>query len=104
MTKETAQKDWHTADIKCALAKLGLNLADLSRRNGLAPITVGKALQFPYPKGERIIAEAIGVPPETIWPSRYQKRAERKARLQFKPANNKTAMGNTGIRLDGSGK
>ncbi|EEJ2444476.1 helix-turn-helix domain-containing protein [Salmonella enterica subsp. enterica serovar 13,23:y:e,n,z15] len=25
----------------------------------------------PWPKGERLIAEALGVAPEKIWPSRY---------------------------------
>lgn len=104
MTEKSAPKDWHPADIKCALAKRGFTMADLSRMHGYNPINISKALQYDYPKAERILAEAIGVAPETIWPSRYQKRAERKARQQFKPAINKSAMGNTGIRLDGSGK
>lgn len=29
------------------------------------------AIWRPWPKAERIIAEALGVPPEQIWPSRY---------------------------------
>ncbi|WP_404873652.1 transcriptional regulator [Klebsiella pneumoniae] len=30
------------------------------------------ALNRRWPKGERLIAEALGVAPETIWPSRYR--------------------------------
>ena len=65
--------DWHRADIGAALKKKGLSFAALSRQNGLAPTTLNNALVRPWPKGERIIAEAIGVPPEKIWPSRYPK-------------------------------
>ncbi|EAX0920990.1 transcriptional regulator, partial [Salmonella enterica] len=31
------------------------------------------ALNRHWPKGERLIAEALGVAPEQIWPSRYRK-------------------------------
>ncbi len=46
----------------------------LSIEANLAPNTLGKALDAPYLKGERIIAAAIGVPAEEIWPSRFEKR------------------------------
>ncbi|ROD80150.1 hypothetical protein C4Z03_027390 [Klebsiella pneumoniae subsp. pneumoniae] len=32
---------------------------------------MNNALDRRYPKGERIIASAIGVEPSEIWPSRY---------------------------------
>jgi len=35
---------------------------------------VKEALNRPYPKAERIIAAAIGIAPEVIWPERYAKR------------------------------
>lgn len=47
-------------------------MSALSRANGLASTTLANALRFPWPKGEQIIAEQIGVSPEDIWPSRYQ--------------------------------
>ena len=28
-------------------------------------------LQFKYPRGEKIIADALGLKPHEIWPSRY---------------------------------
>ncbi|EAU5655750.1 transcriptional regulator [Salmonella enterica] len=63
--------DWPSADIKAELEKRGVSLRELSRRNGLSAQTIGNALRYKYPKAQRIIAEAIGVPPEEIWPSRY---------------------------------
>lgn len=67
----SADSDWHRADVIAALRKKGTTMAALSREHGLASVTLGNALRFPWPKGERIIAEAIGVEPKEIWPSRY---------------------------------
>lgn len=68
--------DWHRADIVAALHKAGTSIRALSRRHEYAePTTLSQALNRPWPKGERIIAEAIGVDPATIWPSRYAARA-----------------------------
>lgn len=64
-------KDWHSADIIAALHKRGISLAALSRKSGLASSTLANALNRPWPKGERIIAQALDVPPHEIWPSRY---------------------------------
>lgn len=69
--KKPAQQDWHVADIKAALEKAGWTLRRLSVRHGLAPTSLREALRRTWPNGERIIASAIGVAPETIWPSRY---------------------------------
>jgi Ner family transcriptional regulator len=65
--------DWHPADIIAALTKRGHRLTSLSVRNGYHPTAVGKALRAPWPRAERIIADALGVPPEVIWPSRYNR-------------------------------
>lgn len=65
------REDWHRADIKAALEKAGWSLRQLSIHHGLTPKTFQHAMWRPYPKGERAIAEAIGVPPQVIWPSRY---------------------------------
>jgi Ner family transcriptional regulator len=67
---ETKQ-DWHQADIIAALRKKGTSLAAVSREAGLCSTTLGNALIRPWPKGEWLIAEAIGVTPDEIWPSRY---------------------------------
>jgi Ner family transcriptional regulator len=64
-------QDWHPADIAAALTKRGHTLAGLSVANGYHPTAAGKALKTPWRAMEMILAEAIGVAPETIWPSRY---------------------------------
>ncbi|MGL6025950.1 MAG: helix-turn-helix domain-containing protein [Vibrio sp.] len=63
--------DLHRADIIAALKKKGISMSALSRDNGLASTTLANALEHPWPKGERIIAEALGMQPCEIWPSRY---------------------------------
>jgi Ner family transcriptional regulator len=69
-----AAPDWHRADIVAALRKAGWSLRKLSAHHGYASAnTLAKALDRPWPKGERLIAEAIGIDPEKVWPSRYQK-------------------------------
>ncbi|EAX2648599.1 transcriptional regulator [Salmonella enterica] len=67
------QQDWHPADIIAGLRKRGTSLAALSRQAGLASSTLANALIRHWPKGERLIAEALGTAPEQIWPSRYRK-------------------------------
>jgi Ner family transcriptional regulator len=69
-----AAPDWHRADIVAALRKAGWSLRKLSAHHGYASAnTLAKALDRPWPKGERLIAAAIGQKPEAIWPSRYLK-------------------------------
>lgn len=67
------QQDWHPADIIAGLRKQGTSLAALSRQSGLASSTLANALIRHWPKGERLIAEALGIAPEQIWPSHYRK-------------------------------
>lgn len=70
------QPDWHSADIIAALKKRGTTLSAVSREAGLASSTLANTLIRRWPKGERLIAEAVGVSPEQIWPSRYHKPPE----------------------------
>lgn len=69
--KNCQSRDWHQADIIAELKKRGTNLSALSTANGYTRNGLRNALYRKYPKAERIIAEAIGVQPEDIWPSRY---------------------------------
>ncbi|KAB8312846.1 transcriptional regulator [Erwinia endophytica] len=68
------KQDWHPADIIAGLRKKGTNLSALSRDCGLASSTLANALRRPWPKGEKLIAEALDEKPENIWPTRYQKK------------------------------
>ena len=63
--------DWHPADIVAALSKRGTSLRRLSAERGYSAGTLRKALRYPWPKAEAVIAEALGVHPAVLWPSRY---------------------------------
>ncbi|WP_096177250.1 helix-turn-helix domain-containing protein, partial [Enterobacter hormaechei] len=52
-------QDMHPADIIAMLHKRKLSLAALSRQAGLRSSTLANALSRPWPKGEKIIAEAL---------------------------------------------
>lgn len=65
------REDWHHADIIASLHKRRTTLAALSRSAGLSSSTLANALSRPWPKGEWIIANALGLHPAEIWPSRY---------------------------------
>ncbi|MEC5318286.1 helix-turn-helix transcriptional regulator [Brenneria populi subsp. brevivirga] len=65
------EQDWHPADIIAGLRKKGTTLAAVSRDAGLASSTLANTLTRHWPKGERLIAEALHKRPEEIWPSRY---------------------------------
>ncbi|SUT89912.1 helix-turn-helix domain-containing protein [[Pasteurella] aerogenes] len=66
-----SKKDMHRAFIVAAIKEKGSTLAKLSENAGLHPRTLGNALDRKYPKGEKIIADFIGMTPQEIWPSRY---------------------------------
>lgn len=81
MKKKT---DMHPADIVAAIKKRQTSLAELSRKVGLSSGTLANALKRPWPKGEFIIAAALGMHPSEIWPSRYyDKRGRLLAREQL---------------------
>ncbi|MBS0849609.1 DNA-binding transcriptional regulator SfsB [Citrobacter sp. JGM124] len=63
--------DWHPADIVAGLRKKGTSLAAESRKAGLSSSTLANTLTRPWPKGELIIADVLGIRPWLIWPSRY---------------------------------
>ena len=66
-----SKKNMHRAYIIAAIREKGSTLAQLSIDAGLHPRTLGNALESKYPKGEKIIADFIGIPPQEIWPERY---------------------------------
>lgn len=71
MTKKPVTGDWHHRDIIAAVWKAGSSIQRLSRENGYARDALALALRRPWPRAERLIAEAIGTTPQAIWPSRY---------------------------------
>lgn len=82
------QQDWHPADIIAALKKRGTSLAALSRQAGLASATLANALTRSWPRGEKLIADALEISPEIIWPSRYfDGKGNRIVRIMRKPCS-----------------
>ncbi len=71
-SKKPALQDWHKADIKAALEKAGWSFRRLSAARGYKPDSLSLVTSHPWPAAERIVADAIGVKPQHIWPSRYR--------------------------------
>lgn len=79
--KKASQEDWHPADILAAFHKRGITLRELSRRCGIkGSSTLSKAMvDTAYPINERRIADALGLEPKDIWPTRYNADGTRKS-------------------------
>ncbi len=70
--KKASQGDWHPADIKAALEKAGWTLRGLAAHHGVFPTAVVLALRQRCVPAEKRIADALGVHPMVIWPTRYE--------------------------------
>lgn len=67
--------DWHPADVMAALRKTPerWTLRGLSLASGYSANAVHETLSRSWPAVERIIADALGLEPWDIWPSRYDR-------------------------------
>lgn len=77
-------QNWHHADIFAALKKRGMSLAALSRSAELSSSTLANTLYRPWPKGEYIIAHALDLAPDAIWPERYKDAQGHKIRRRLR--------------------
>ena len=66
-TEPAKRRAW----IKYQLELAGYSLSSLARELGVSRHAPKLALDRPYPRMERAIAEKIGVGPHTIWTERY---------------------------------
>lgn len=64
--------DWSKDAIYTALKNRGVELSDLERIQNLKPGTMRNTFYRACPAYEQAIAQAIGIEPAVIWPSRYQ--------------------------------
>ncbi|WP_272682341.1 helix-turn-helix domain-containing protein [Providencia sp. PROV120] len=71
--QNASSKNWHRAEIIAEVKKKGSSLASLSRVNGLHKRTLYNVLDRSWPKGEKIIADFLGLKVSDIWPERYRK-------------------------------
>jgi len=70
-TQRKPPADWHPADIKAALEKRGYSFRRIAREMGYAMKSCDSVLRRPFGPVEERVAEIIGVPAATLWPSRY---------------------------------
>lgn len=79
LTDQINGQDWHYSDVIATLHKAGWTLASLGEYHGLTSGgSFSHALRRSLPKAEKRIADAIGIHPKEIWPSRYHPNGERK--------------------------
>lgn len=68
----------HPEDIKARVRKRGQTMAGLARKaRGVTDSAVRKSLREPIPRGNRIIAEYLGVPLYELWPEWYDRAGNR---------------------------
>ena len=72
------------AEIKYRLELLGYNFVELDRKYNLSRGTCRLAVSSPSSKGEKAIAETLGLHPKEIWPTRYDGKGRR---LKPQPKN-----------------
>ncbi|AMW48340.1 transcriptional regulator [Escherichia coli] len=70
--REVSDHDWPPEIIKARLHMAGLSLRSLSLKAGYSRDSLKSVLRTPCRPYQQIIADALGVSPEEIWPSRYQ--------------------------------
>lgn len=63
--------NWTRQEVLFALRRAGTTAAAVAEANGLAATSIYNAIERPYPRVHDLIAGAIGVPRETIWPAFY---------------------------------
>ncbi|WP_427500763.1 helix-turn-helix domain-containing protein [Methylomonas sp. MED-D] len=74
-------QDWLPPDVIAALHKAGWTMKALAAEHGLSTGTgLSKALTGSAPLSEKRIADALGLHPKDIWPSRYLENGDVKPR------------------------
>ncbi len=69
-------QDWHPADVKCQLEKVGFSLFDIARELNVTRGAVSNSLKTRVSKRiELSISEKLKLQPDEIWPSRYAEEA-----------------------------
>ena len=69
--KRLPDGSWHPEDIKSAIRKRGVTLAELCEQMGVDNRAASKALAEPFTKGELAIAQYLDVPVQMLFPTRW---------------------------------
>ena len=69
---EDRQADWTPSKLRFELEERGLTYRYLSLQAGLREDSLKSVARTPCKSYERIIANALGMKPEDIWPTRWE--------------------------------
>lgn len=69
--------NWTRTTILFKLRERGVNAASLASENGLSRSTFYSGMERPYPRVQRIIADALEERIQDIWPQFYDPRGHR---------------------------
>lgn len=65
-------RDWTADEVLQAVRAAGWTIRALAKHHHVSHTTLDRARYMSYPRGEARIAEALGLHPAEIWPSRYE--------------------------------
>lgn len=85
---------WSWPKIKWKLAEAGTSLAGLAKANGYQRASFSKMKVNASPPIQQIIADAIGVAPKLIWPSRYHRDGRPKGAQRRRPIKHNSSPPN----------
>lgn len=69
--------NWTKQRILFELRERGITASEIAGKAGISRFTIYGGLERPYPKVNDLIAEALGVPRQTIWPQFYDANGNR---------------------------
>lgn len=75
--------DWAWPKVKERIESSGTTLSAVARAIGRTPAAAWQVKRKPIPTLQSAIAAAVGVPPQIIWPSRYDHRGHPVKRNQW---------------------
>lgn len=70
-------KNQHPEDVKAAVRKTGISLAELARQNGMAAVSGRRCLYEPVPSANRAVAKRLDKPVHELWPEWFDDKGER---------------------------
>lgn len=84
LNDQATQRAW----VRYELAKRGMTLIEVAASAGVSKSALYSAFRRPYPRMEWLIATAVGVLPQQIWPERYTAEGLPNRLLGRPPKNN----------------
>ena len=93
--------------LKFSLSTQGLTVSDLASMYGITGPSLFNCFYIPFPKAERIVADALNLQPWDLWPERYTDQKPnrfntwyRRKYGEWKPKNTKKSIGVKGKNLN----